>query len=552
MLPEHKGYEGQLIVPYYIETMRQLPKRQAITCLTENREFTYGEMDKITNQLDYKFRQANLAKDDVVMVCLLNTWQFPMFMLGAWKTPCIFAPISFRGAPGEIAHQLDDSKPKVLAWDVSFDPLIKAALGMSKHKPSILICTKQSAIPGVVTFEDFYKDAPSEDQNIEERIEAILDPFADEIIRIYTSGTTGRPKGTRATSAIWLQMDIWQALNMQIYWNDKFAVFTPWFHQGGIHILTAPLSMGAHTVGMPLAPFIPDVYLDIMEKQKLTVVLGVPTVLNALAAAQKARKRDLSSLHWLFTMGAPYSREEYIQWRDHLSVNIGNAYGTTETAAVTMLSSGTHDMEKYAGTAGRVTRWDRVRVVQSSTGERVEPDQEVPKDNKTKGEIIIKSAGGFLGYHNRPEDTAKHLYKGWFYTGDAATWDEDGFITIGGRTDDMIQSGGEKIYPVPVEESLLRHPKVQEAFVVPMPHAKWGQAVAAYVLPKQGETLTVQELDDHCLKDPNLAGYIRPRFYQIVTETLPYTPTGKKMHYVMAKRAKEEVDKFIPIPSQKG
>ncbi|MGV8056919.1 MAG: class I adenylate-forming enzyme family protein [Smithellaceae bacterium] len=552
MLPEHKGYEGQLIVQYFIETMRQLPKRRAITCLTENREFSYGELDKITNQLNYKFRQANLAKDDVVMVCLLNTWQFPMFMLGAWKTPCIFSAVSFRGAPGEIAHQLEDSRPKVLAWDVAFDSLIKTALEISKYKPSILICTKQSTIPGAVIFEDYYKAAPSEDPDIEERIESILDPFSDEIIRMYTSGTTGRPKGTRETSAILLQMDIWIAMQMGVVWNDKVAMFTPWFHQGGIHFVTVPLSMGAHVFGMPMAPFNPDAFLDIIEKHKLTLVMGAPTVLDALASAQKNKKRDLSSLGRLFTMGAPFSREEYIQWRDHLSVNIGNAYGTTETSAVSILDSQIHDMGKYAGTAGRVTRWDRIRIIQVRAGERVEPNQEVPKDNKTPGEIIIKSSNGFLGYLNRPEDTAKHLYKGWFYTGDMATWDEDGFITIGGRTDDLIQSGGEKVYPIPVEEALLRHPKVQDAFVVPMPHPKWGQAVAAYVLPKKGETLTVQELEDHCLQDLHLANYTRPRFYQIVTEALPYTATGKKMHYVMTNRAKEEVDKFIPISSQKG
>lgn len=552
MLAEHKGYEVQLIVQYFIETMRQLPKRRAITCLTENREFTYGEMDKITNQLDYRFRQANLKKDDVVMVCLLNTWQFPMFMLGAWKTPCIFSPINFRGAPGDIAIQLEDSKPKVLAWDVAFDSLIKTALDLSKHKPSILICTKQSGIPGALIFEDYYKDAPDVDSDVEERLETILDPFADEIIRHYTSGTTGRPKGAKETSANLLQMDMWIALQMEVNWNDKVAMFTPWFHQGGIHFVTVPLSMGAHVFGMPLAPFNPNTFLDIIEKYGLTLVMGAPTILDALASAQQSQKRNISSLTRLFTMGAPFSREEYVQWRDHLTPSIGNAYGTTETSAVSILVFGVHDLEKYAGTAGRVTRWGRIRVIQVKPGERVEPNQEVAKDGKTQGEIIIKSTTNFLGYHNLPEETAKHVYKGWFYTGDMATWDEDGFITICGRTDDMIQSGGEKIYPVPVEEALQRYAKVQDAFVIPIPHERWGQAVAAYVVPKQGQTLTVKELDEHCLQDNNLANFTRPRYYQIITENLPYTVTGKKMHYVMVNRAKGELDKFIPIPSEKG
>ena len=116
----------------------------------------------------------------------------------------------------------------------------------------------------------------------------------------------------------------------------------------------------------------------------------------------------------------------------------------------------------------------------------------------------------------------------------------------------MILSGAEKVYPVPVEESIMRHPKVKDVFVIGIPHKKWGQAVAAYVVPKEGEVLTVDELDKHCREDPYLASYTRPRYYRIVDGPLPYTATGKKMHYVLAKRAKEksELDKFVPIPSE--
>jgi Acyl-CoA synthetases (AMP-forming)/AMP-acid ligases II len=552
MLPEHKGYEGNIYVDYYVATMREFPKRQAITCLTENRTFTYGEFDKITNQLDHRFRQAGLKKDDVVMVCLFNTWQFPMLLLGAWKTPCIFSPINFRLAPGEIAIIIDDSKPKVFVWDSVVDELIKRALELSKHNPPVLLCTGNSTVEGAINLEDYYKDAPDEDQDIEDRVREILDPFQDEILRHYTSGTTGLPKGTVQSCLVTMQMD-WALFNItRVDWYDKGMGITPWFHQGGLLLVTMILLAGGHLFCFPLTRFDPDVALDYVERYKLTTLFGAPPPFDALAAAQQKKTRDLSSLRLVFTMGAPFSREEYQAWSQSLCKTIVSAGGTTETRGDYALSSYLHPMESKAGFSGRRPLFCQLRVIKARPGERVEPNETAPRDGKTEGELISKSSHQFLHYYNRPDDDAKHLYKGWFYSGDVATWDEEGFITIKGRTDDMIQSGAEKVYPVPVEECLMRHPKVQDVFVIPLPHERWGQAVAAYVLPKEGETLTVEELDKHCREDPFLADYTRPRYYQIVGEQFPYTPTGKKMHYILADKAKEEIDKFIPIPSQRG
>ncbi|MGV8058020.1 MAG: class I adenylate-forming enzyme family protein [Smithellaceae bacterium] len=552
MTSDYKHYAGNLVIGQYLDAMIVLSKRKAVTCLTYNREITYGELDKLTNQLDYKFRELKMQKNDVVMTCLLNTWHVPVTLLAAWKTPCIYSPINFRLAGGELAVHIEDSEPKVFVWDAAFDPAIKMALEMSKHKPKVLLCTKESIVPGAISFESYFKDAPAEDPECDERVHKILDPFTDEIIRFYTSGTTGRPKGTMISSDIYMHMDVCPLAIMEINWQDRVTNLTPWFHQGGMPAVTGALQLGGHVFGVPLAPFNPDTFLDMIEREKITLIMGAPVTLNALANAQKKKPRDISCLRWIQTVGAPFSREEYVLWRDNLGPHICNFYGTTETRQITDLNSRYHDLEKYAGTLGRAQKFTRARVIQVRPGERVDPSELAPRDGKTPGEIITQSPSVFLGYHNRPEETASHLYKGWFYTGDMATWDEDGFITIAGRTDDMIKSGAEKVYPVPVEEALMRNPKVQDVFVVPMPHERWGQAVAAYVLPKPGETLTVKELDDHCINDPNLANYMRPRFYQIVTEAMPYTATGKKMHYVMNNRAKEEVSKFIPIPSEKS
>lgn len=551
MLEEHKGYEGSIYIDYYTATMREFPEKEAITCLTSNRTLTYGELDTITNQLNHKLRADGLQKNDVVMVCLFNTWQFPVTMIGCWKAPCIFSPINFRLAPGEIAIHIEDSTPKVFIWDPILDKTVEQALKISKHKPQVLLSIGESSVAGALKYEDYYKDSPQEDPDVEDRVMKVLDPIKDEIIRHYTSGTTGLPKGTVETSVAIMQMD-WSIIAAgNVNWNDKAVNITPWFHQGGIIMPTTILLSGGKLFGFPLGNFDPGTTLDIIEKHRLTLVWGAPTVFNALVAEQRQNPRDLSSVRLVNTMGAPFSKEEYLSWREVLCKNISNCYGTTETRYDLSLRSDIHPMAEKAGSAGRPVPFCQVRLIKVRPDERVEPNELVAKDGEEVGQLITKSAHQFLGYFNRSELNSRKLYKGWFYSGDLGTWDKDGFITVKGRTDDVIQSGAEKVYPVPVEECLMKHPKVKDVSVVPLPHAKWGQAVAAYVVPEDGEEVTVEELDRHCMEDPYLANYTRPRFYRIVKEEpLPYTATGKKLHFTLADRAKKELEQFIPIPSE--
>lgn len=551
MLKEHKGYEGNIYVDYFEETIMEFPEKNAITCVTNNRTFTYGEMGKITNKLDHKFRQAGLKKNDVVMVCLLNTWQLPMMMIASWKTPCIFSPINFRLAAGEIAVHIDDSKPTVFLWDSSLDVTIKKALELAAYKPNVLLCTAQSEVKGAMSFEDYYKDAPVEDPDMEERVMEILDPMQDEILRHYTSGTTGAPKGTVETSLALMHMDWSVIATDHINWCDVATNITPWFHQGGLLLCTTVLVSGGHLIGLSLTKATGDSTLDLVEKYKITLIWGAPVTFDGVAAAQRAKKRDISSLRLIHTMGSPFSRKQFKEWQEVITPNIANTYGTTETRQDLVLHSNIHSMAEKAGSAGRRAPLCRVRVVQIRPGEKVEPREMVPKDGQTEGQVISKSPHQYLGYYKRPNDDAKRNYKGWVYTGDVATWDEDGFVTIRGRTDDMITSGAEKVYPVPVEECIMRNSKVADVSVIGIPHEKWGQAVSAYVVPKEGVQLTVAELDEHCRKDPYLANYTRPRYYQIVDGPLPYTATGKKIHYALVKKAKDELDKFVPIPSEK-
>ncbi len=550
--PEHRGYEGQIYLPYLLEVMLLHPGRQAVTCLTSGRRLTYNELDRVSNQFEHRLRQENIGKSDVVMACLLNTWQFPVAMVAAWKTPAIFSPINFRLAPGDIARHIDDSEPRVLIWDSAVDAVMAKALELARHRPEVLLVTDTSKVAAAQALESYLRGAPDQDHEIEERLYSMLDPFEDEILRHYTSGTTGLPKGTIETSATLMQMD-WSVISTDgLTWKDRMMNVTPWFHQGGIIGPTAILALGAEIFGFPLGNFNAGAALDLIVQYGLTTVWGAPMNFDAIATVQKEHPRDLRTLRTLHTMGSPFSREQYEHWSEAFQVTIINTYGTTETRMDLNLLSSVDSMADKAGSAGLPAPFERVRLIAiRPDGKRVEPNEMVPQDGVTEGQLVVQSSHQFLGYFNRPELNRDRLYKGWFYSGDVGTWDSDGYVTIKGRTDDMIQSGAEKVYPVPVEQALLRHPKVADCMVIGIPNTKWGQAVAAYVVPEEGSTVTIEELDDFCRADVYLADYTRPRYYRITDERLPYTATGKKMHYTLRKRAEEGIDQFEPIPSER-
>ena len=193
-----------------------------------------------------------------------------------------------------------------------------------------------------------------------------------------------------------------------------------------------------------------------------------------------------------------------------------------------------------AGTAGRSCTDDEVRVVKISEEGKCEPDDLVSMDESETGEVIIRTMKSSYQYYNNPEEDANKFYKGWMYTGDLAVWDKNQFITISGRKDDMIISGGENIYPPLIEEAINTHPKVAASAVTGVPDAVRGEAVVAYIVPED-ETLTVGDLVDHCNESDMLSGYKRPRYYRFVKE-LPMTATGKLQHYIIREMALTDME----------
>ena len=323
--------------------------------------------------------------------------------------------------------------------------------------------------------------------------------------------------------------------------EDRTLNMTPWFHRGGLYSggPNPVFYVGAEAV--PLRAFDPAVVLDWVQEHGLTFLIGAPTNLALLSAEQQERPRDLSSLHGIVTMGAPLDRASCLRYQELLTARIFNGYGTTEAFWNTFLRPA--DLPDHAGSAGRACTDDDVAVVRVYEDRTAAPDDHVAKDGTEVGEVVVRSVKSGYAYVGQPEEQAARFRDGWLYIGDLATWDEDEYVTIVGRKDDMIISGGENVHPTQVESVLNEHPGIADSAVVGVPDERWGELVVAYVV-RSDPGVDAAACEAHCVSHPMLAGYKRPRAYRFV-DALPVTATGKKVHYQVREQARREADEGL-------
>ena len=517
-------------------TFHRYAKRTALTCVQRDRRWTYAELGKVSNQLANALRAGGVVKPDVVMYQLYNCAEWAFLYLATQQLGAVGCPINYRLSSGETAYAIDDSKPRVYVYDAALSEVAEKALAAAKHRPAQVVMVDPSGqakpIAGAVSFEEYVQAHPDTPPGIHRPTH-----IYDETTRLYTSGTTGMPKGVPLNNV----NEIFSAHDVIMHFPlspvDKTLNMTPWFHRGGLYSGGPNPTFYVGAEAMPLRQFDPALVLDLVEKHGITFLIGAPTTLQALHDVQIARPRDLGTLRGIVTMGAPLERAACIRFQKVLTPNIFNGYGSTEGFWNTFLRP--YDLPEMAGAAGRSCTDDDMAVVKLLPDRLAEPHEHVAKDGEEVGEIIVQpSAKSSYTYFNRPGEARAKYYKGWLYIGDLGKWNEDEYVTVVGRKDDMLISGGENIQPVQVEAALNEHPDVAECVVVGLPDEKWGQLVVAYVVPKQ-PGLTAQEMDRFCKQHPMLASYKRPRLYRFV-ESLPMTATGKKVHYKLRANVKAD------------
>ncbi len=523
----------------FMRNVRRFGKRNAAVEATTGRVWSYAQLNADANKLANMLKKSGLVKNDIVFAQLFNSPHFLYTHIASLKIGAIFNPANFNLSPGETAEIINHNKPKAYIYDAEITATAVKALELSEHKPEYIIVVgssnKNAELPeGHIKYEDFIAGSSEDNPPID------FNPHIyDEVVRLQTSGTTGTPKGVPLNNI----NEVLSAHDVIMHYplnpTDVTMNMTPWFHRGGIHSggPTPTLYAGASLV--IYRTFNPKTCLEYVEKYSITYLTGVPSVLTLLAARQEKHPADISSLKGITTMGSPLEKDACIRFQTVLSKNIFNGYGTTETFWNTFLRP--YDLPEMAGSAGRSCTDDEVRLVNIYEDRKAEPDDTVATDNVTEGEIIIKCPNKTTYcYVGNEQATKEKFYKGWLYTGDIGTWDENQFFTVAGRKDDMIISKGENIYPARIEEELNRHPKVSECIVTGVPDSTRGECVAAYVIPCD-DSLTVAELIEYCKQSPNISKYQAPRYYRFVKE-LPLTATGKKQHFIIKKQAKLDLE----------
>ncbi len=504
----------------FLRNVQRFSERPALFDPVSKRRWTYRSLNAESNRLAHALRNSGVRKNDVVMFALLNSPEFVFCYLAAHKLGAIACPVNYRQSASELALVIDDSKPKAFIYHAQFAKLLDDALDVCEQPPQIIVGVDHAER---LSYERFVRGLPETDPPVD-----FQPHIYDETTRLYTSGTTNTSKGVPVNNV----NEVLSAHDVMMHFplgpNDRTMNMTPWFHRGGIHSGGPCPTLYAGGEVVVLRDFAPKRCLEYAEKYRISFLIGVPTVIAMLARTQEYLCRDLSKLRGIVAMGSPLDKTACEWYMQVLTPNIFNGYGTTETFWNTFLRPS--DLPDMAGSAGLSCTDDDVRVVALHVdGSRSEPDETVPQDDETPGEIIISSpAKSSYCYYGDSGLTRSKFYKGFLYTGDVGTWDERSYITVKGRKDDMIVSAGENIYPSQIEGVLNTHPKVEESAVIGMPDPMRGEIVEAFVVASD-DSLTEEELRDFCIRSP-LSPYKRPREYHIVPD-LPHTSTGKLMHY---------------------
>ena len=355
----------------------------------------------------------------------------------------------------------------------------------------------------------------------------------DDVINIqYTSGTTGNPKGVMLSHHNIISNMVYTGQGLHLTEQDRLCIPVPLYHCFGCCAGSLLCSINGATMVFPSEYFDPLKTLEAVEKERCTVIHGVPTMFIAELGHPEFEKFDLSTLRTGIMAGSPCPIEVMRQVIDRMGVSeITIGYGQTEAAPIITLTRSDDTIEKRVTTVGPVIPEVEVKIIDPETGQEVASGEQ--------GELYSRSLMNMKGYYKMPEATAAAIDpEGWLHTGDLATVDEEGYYKITGRLKDMIIRGGENVYPREIEEFLYTNPKVSDVQVIGVPDQRVGEEVMAWLMLKPGETATEEEVREFCRG--KIAHYKVPRYVKFVSE-FPMTVTGKIQKFVMRDMAIEEL-----------
>ena len=498
------------------DSAREVPERTAIIC--EETRLSYAELNAATSQVAHGLVQAGIQKGDKVALSCQNVPSFVIAYYGILKAGAVVMPLNILLKPREIAFHLTDGDAKAYFCQEGTPELPIGQMGHTAFEEvescrHFFLMTNEfdapSSIPGAITLSMLMRNQPT-------TFEGVATSPDDTAVILYTSGTTGKPKGAELTH---LNMLLNARLSETMYPradHDVHLITLPLFHSFGQTVqMNAGIYNRATLVLLPR--FSPDEALRLMQEENITIFCGVPTMYWALLNYSKVDHYDLhkivNNLRLAISGGAAMPVEVMLAFNEKYNVKIIEGYGLSETSPIAVFNR--LDREARPGSIGFPVWGVNVRLVDAD-------DQDV--ESGEVGEIAIRGHNIMKGYYKRPEATAEAMRNGWFHSGDIGRRDEDGYLYIVDRVKDMIIRGGFNVYPREIEEVLMTHPAVSLAAVIGVPHERHGEEVKAFIILKEGATIT--EVEMVVWSKQNMADYKYPRHIEFRTE-LPMTATGK-------------------------
>jgi long-chain acyl-CoA synthetase len=459
-------------------------------------ELNYGLLELASAKFAGLLQGKGVAPGDRVAIMLPNVPHFAVCYYGILRTGAIVVPMNVLLKRREVAYHLQDASAKlVFAWELFGE---EAGAGAAAVGAECVVIGTDGAFEQTVF-------AAGEAELLETSDH-------DTAVILYTSGTTGVPKGAELTHANLKSNCKVSSKMFGVGAGTVTLGALPLFHAFGQTCgLNAMIAAGGALTLVPR--FDPVKALEVIERDRVTIFEGVPTMYGAMLHAPERDRFDTSSLSLCVSGGAAMPVELMRGFEEAFGCKVLEGYGLSETSPVASFNR--PDRERKAGSIGVPIEGVEMKVVDDA-------DNDLPQGES--GEIVIRGHNVMKGYWGRPEATAEAIRDGWFHSGDIATVDEDGYFFIVDRKKDMIIRGGYNIYPREVEEVLYSHPAVREAAVVGVPDAELGEEVGAAVALKDGGQASAEELRDF-VKD-RIAAYKYPRKVWFVDE-LPKGPTGK-------------------------
>lgn len=482
------------------------PSEESLVEVERGKRYTFRDLNLYANRVAHVLCAQGVKRGDRIAMLMMNEVEYIASYLAIAKIGAVMVPLNWRLVPNELAYILQDADASFVIFDAEFDEAVKALY--SQHKNDVkawLRVGDPSTAPGFT--KDFHS-LVSPQSNEEPKIGAEGD---DLLFIMYTSGTTGHPKGVMHSHNTVMWSSITSLATSDVRYRDRYLLALPMFHVAALLPVMICIQRGCAMVLLRAFDF--GNILKTIDHEKVTIFLGVPAILQFMLLHPDFEKYSLASLRWLVCGAAPVPIP-LLEAYQKLGIDVNQAYGLTESGGPGCMLA-PEDARSKIGSTGHAFFHTEIRVVDTD-GNDVPPDE--------PGELIIRGKHVMLGYWKKPEATAETLRDGWLYTGDIATVDRDGCVTIKDRLKDMIISGGENIYPAEVESVLMGCDKIKEVAVIGQKSQRWGESPVAIVVPKDGVELQAEEVLAFC--QDKLAKYKQPKAVAF-TNALPRNPAGK-------------------------